>query len=91
MPLFKRKFQAPTAYSFNKIVEDYGDGRFLIDLWQWDCWGIVYPGSPRRLKVGDKEKKDFGWHNFITLDMLKAGCCPPILKEGFLETKEAPG
>lgn len=90
MVIFGRKFQAPTAYSLTRIIEEFEDGSVLLGLRQWDCWGIEYWGGERKVRTILTPENQPGYHNFITLDMLKKGCCPPLLKEGFLGTGEDP-
>jgi hypothetical protein len=79
-----RKFQAPTAYSRTRVIEEFEDGSVLLGLRQWDCWGIEYWGGERRIRTRFKKGEKAGLHNFVTLEMQQAGCCPPELMKDYI-------
>ena len=91
MPIEYRKYGPPTAYSFSKQVKDYGDGSVLLQVWRWNCWGEPRggPGASYKVRVAGKQIK-IGWTNYITIELLKKGCCPPMLKQETVGEQDLP-
>lgn len=80
-----------TAYTELFFIKELERGAIRAGINSFDCWGKQQGWTHMFTTTREYLKKYGGWKSHITLSLLQRGCCPPLLRQGFVETKEAPG
>ena len=78
------KYGPPTAYGISTPIGTDEYGRIIIRVVRWNCWGEKRGGPGAyyidHVPAGYKT----GMRNYVTLDMMAQGCCPPQLMRDYI-------
>ena len=78
------KYGPPTATSRTAIVKTFEDGSVLVRAWRRNCWGEPRGGPGAYTDSRSAAGFKVGFKSYVTLDMMKQGCCPPQLMKDFI-------
>jgi len=69
------------AYSLSYAVATKSDGGIRQGTWLFNCWGDLARAPFFQTVTAAYSEKISGYKDVRTLEMLKRGCCPPLLSE----------
>lgn len=74
-----------TAFTRSFPIKTRPDGTITQGTWRYNCWGKKHSGLFKQTVTAEYSKKITGQRTYITLRLMKRGCCPPQLMIEFLK------
>jgi len=79
-----------TAFTRSFPIKTFPNGDVWQGTYSYDCWGRKQGGHFEQRVSAKYSKEITGQKSYITLELTKAGCCPPQLMKEFLEQEGGP-
>jgi hypothetical protein len=70
-----------TAFTKTFIVKRLQQNTVQAGIDSFDCWGKQQGGTHKFTTTLDYIQEHLGYKNFVTLSLMKRGCCPVITEE----------
>lgn len=70
-----------TAYTNTFFIKDWELGTVRAGIDSFDCWGRQQGGTYKFTTTAEYLARQEGFRNYVTLDLMKRGCCPVIAQE----------